>query len=50
MAYTELLHDQTFLQLQLHSYAAACGDDEIRDATRRVRTKLQLKFRRPPRG
>src|ERR1700710_1095687 len=28
VVYTDLLHDQTFLQMQLHSYAAACGDDE----------------------
>ena len=39
-AYTELLHDQTFLQLQMHSYAAACGDDEIRAATRRGFSRL----------
>jgi AcrR family transcriptional regulator len=39
-AYTELLHDQTFLQLQLHSYAAACGDEEIRAATRRGFSRL----------
>jgi AcrR family transcriptional regulator len=39
-AYTELLHDQTFLQLQMHSYAAACGDEEIRAATRRGFSRL----------
>ena len=40
LAYNELLRDKTFLQLQLHSYAAACGDDEIRETTRRGFSRL----------
>jgi AcrR family transcriptional regulator len=39
-AYTELLRDETFLQLQMHAYAAACGDEEIREATRRSFSRL----------
>ena len=39
-AYMVLLRDQTFLQLQLHSYAAACGDEEVRAATRRGFSRL----------
>jgi AcrR family transcriptional regulator len=34
-AYVELLRDETFLKLQLHSYAAACDDADVREATRR---------------
>lgn len=34
-AYLELLRDKTFLQLQLHAYAASCDDEGIREATRR---------------
>jgi AcrR family transcriptional regulator len=33
-AYVELLRDETFLKLQLHSYAAACDDADVREATR----------------
>jgi AcrR family transcriptional regulator len=34
-AYVELLRDETFLKLQLHAYAAACDDPDVREATRR---------------
>ena len=34
-AYVELLRDETFLKLQLHAYAAACDDADVREATRR---------------
>jgi AcrR family transcriptional regulator len=34
-AYLDLLRDKTFLQVQLHAYAASCDDDEVRDTTRR---------------
>lgn len=34
-AYMTLLRDQTFLRLQLQAYAAACADDDVREATRR---------------
>jgi AcrR family transcriptional regulator len=34
-AYLGLLRDKTFLQVQLHAYAASCDDDEVRDTTRR---------------
>jgi AcrR family transcriptional regulator len=34
-AYLELLKDPTFLQLQLHAYAAAVADEDVRAATRR---------------
>lgn len=34
-AYLDLLRDKTFLQLQLHAYAASCDDDDIRETTRR---------------
>jgi AcrR family transcriptional regulator len=35
-AYVELLgEDETVLKLQLHSYAAACDDADVREATRR---------------
>jgi len=34
-AYVELLGDETFLKLQLHAYAAACDDPDVREATRR---------------
>jgi AcrR family transcriptional regulator len=33
--YVELLRDETFLKLQLHAYAAACDDPDVREATRR---------------
>jgi AcrR family transcriptional regulator len=33
--YMVLLRDQTFLRLQLHAYAAACDDPDVRMATRR---------------
>jgi AcrR family transcriptional regulator len=34
-AYLVLLSDKTFLQVQLHAYAASCDDDDVREATRR---------------
>ncbi len=34
-SYLTLLRDQTFLRLQLQAYAAACADDDVREATRR---------------
>jgi AcrR family transcriptional regulator len=34
-AYVKLLTDETFLKLQLHAYAAACDDADVRAATRR---------------
>ena len=34
-AYLELLRDKTFLQVQLHAYAASCDDEEVREVTRR---------------
>src|SRR5919198_2848315 len=34
-AYVGLLQDRTLLQAQMHSYAAACGDPEVRDVVRR---------------
>ena len=34
-AYLELLRDKTFLQMQLHAYAAAVDDDAIREVTQR---------------
>jgi AcrR family transcriptional regulator len=39
-AYLELLQDRTFLRLQLQAFAAACADDDIRAATRRVFARL----------
>ena len=29
------MRDETFLKLQLHAYAAACDDADVREATRR---------------
>jgi AcrR family transcriptional regulator len=34
-AYLELLNDKTFLQIQLHAYAASVDDDEVREMTQR---------------
>jgi AcrR family transcriptional regulator len=34
-AYNALLDDRPMLQLQLHMWAAACGDTEVREVTRR---------------
>jgi AcrR family transcriptional regulator len=34
-SYLPLLRDKTFLQLQLHAYAAAVDDDEVREVTQR---------------
>lgn len=39
-AYVELLRDETFLKLQLHAYAAACDDADVRAATRRGFARL----------
>jgi AcrR family transcriptional regulator len=39
-AYHALLHDQTFLRLELQSYAAACADDDVRAATRKGFSRL----------
>src|SRR5215470_5795562 len=33
-AYSGLMADRKLLQLQLHMWATACGDDEVREATR----------------
>src|SRR6478735_5831545 len=34
-AYLELLNDKTFLQIQLHAYAAAVDDDAVREVSQR---------------
>src|SRR5262245_54459090 len=39
-AYSGLMKDRTLLQLQLHMWATACGDDEVREATRSRMSKM----------
>lgn len=45
-AYSGLMKDRTLLQLQLHMWATACGDDEVREATRRGMSRMWADVKR----
>ena len=45
-AYSGLMKDRALLQLQLHMWATACGDDDVREATRRRMSRMWADVKR----
>ena len=45
-SYNALLDDRSILQMQLHMWAAACGDEEVREVARRRMAQLWQQVQR----